>query len=341
LSILDHCKHQFAIHGLAVDLGCEAPWLNIAINKALGDFDVNEFPEGFQPSIGLVRAYEQSVVLRHLSPTATPVAVTGSTIELYEEGERFWLIDDRWGLAEVNLLKGQWQSWILPQATLGADEIVQNAIVWPLAQLLRMKGLSLVPGTAVSRDGWSMLILSPFNIEPELTALVRSGYKIIGQQWTALREEDGRVAMLHMPGEVQRLPAPQLKNTSHIEQTSLWLDLTRENLGSSQNHAFCDAVAVVSTGRRPMPAMRQINRSTALATLRQAWPIVELHPQRRQSQIPVKLAAQCRCYETQLSRRPEDFLKLLDQIRYTSGVTIKVPQVTVADALKKKPRVPA
>src|SRR5262249_54224378 len=162
-----------------------------------------------------------------------------SSMELYEEGERFWLIDDRWGLTEMNLLKGQFHSWILPHPSIEPGAVVQDAVIWPLAQLLRVKGLSLAPAMSIVRDGWGMLILSHFNIEPELSLLVRNGYKVIGQQWTALREEDGRVAMLQMPGEVQRLPAPQLRAGS-IEQTSAWIDLTAETPGCAQNHAFCD-----------------------------------------------------------------------------------------------------
>jgi hypothetical protein len=337
--ILNSCTHQFAVHGLAVSLSCDAPLLNIPIHNALGEFAVSEFPEGFMPTVGLVRPYEQSVVMRHLSPTATPVAATGS-IELYEEGERFWLIDDRWGLAELNMLKGQFQSWILPRPNVEPAQIVQDAILWPLAQLLRGKGLTLVPAMSVTRDGWGMLILSPFNIEPELTAMARSSYKIVGQQWTALREEDDRVAMLQMPGAVHRLPMPQLK-AGTIEQTSLSVDLTTENLGCGQNHAFCDTVAIVAPGRRPTPAMRQINRSNSLSALRQAWPIVELHPQRKHGQIPLKLANQCRLFETQMSRTPEDFLQLLDQIRYQHQRPINVPQVQVMVDAKLKKQVPA
>ncbi len=227
MNLLDSCKHQLAVHGLAVELACDVPALNIPIHKALGEFAVAEFPDGFTPAVGILRAYEESVVLRHLSPTAKPVAAMGSTMELYEEDERFWLIDDRWGLTEMNLLKGQFQSWILPRPAIDPEMIVQDAVLWPLAQLLRGKGLSLVPGISVARDGWGMLIISPFNMEPELTAMVRSGYKIVGQQWTAMREEDEHVAMLQMPGEVQRLPGPQLKAGS-IEQHSSWVDLTAE-----------------------------------------------------------------------------------------------------------------
>lgn len=324
MRVLPSCKHQFSIHGLAVDVACEVPVLNIGIDKALGEFTVENWPDGFTPATGSIQPYEQNVVLRHLSPSAIPLATPDGMMEIYEEGERFWLIDDRWGLTEMNLLKGHWQSWILPHPTLPANQIIQQAVLWPLSQVLRTKGLNLVPAISIARDGWSMLICSPINIEPELSAMVRAGYRVIGQQWTALREEDDRVAMLHMPGELQHVSAPQLKAGATIESISEWIDINAEIPGSIQNHAFCDAVAIIASGRRPLPAMRQINRSGALASLRGGWPIIELHPQRRHSSIPARLATQCRCYETQLSRRPEDFLKLLDQMRYGRAAPSKV-----------------
>src|SRR5438874_1059805 len=135
---LDSCNHQFAIHGLAVDLTCQVPVLNLPIDALLGEFTVGEFPESFTPATGFIRPYDQSVVLRHLSPTATPVPAPGG-MELYEHAERFWLIDDRWGLAEMNVLKGQWQSWILPDPTIDASGVVESALLWPLSQLLRLK----------------------------------------------------------------------------------------------------------------------------------------------------------------------------------------------------------
>jgi hypothetical protein len=313
------------------------PTLNIGIDAALGEFTVEDWPDGFSPITGSIQPYDQNVVLRHLSPTATPLPDTDSTMEIYEEGERFWIIDDRWGLAEMNLLKGQWQSWILPQPAMPANQIVQQAVLWPLSQVMRAKGLHLVPAISIARDGWSMLICSPINIEPELSAMVRAGYRVIGQQWTALREEDDHIAMLHLPGELQRISAPQIKAGAAVESSHEWLDINSEVPGSVQNHAFCDAVAIISSGRRPLPAMRQINRSAALISLRQAWPITELHPQRRHSPIPGKLANQCRCYETQLSRRPEDFLKLLDQMRYGRTTPPKVEVTIDAKHPRKQP----
>ena len=114
MGILASCKHQFSVHGLVVSVACKVPTLNIGIDAALGEFTVDDWPDGFSPIAGSIQPYDQNVVLRHLSPTATALPTADSAMEIYEEGERFWIIDDRWGLAEMNLLKGQWQSWILP-----------------------------------------------------------------------------------------------------------------------------------------------------------------------------------------------------------------------------------
>src|SRR5581483_10770081 len=108
----------------------------------------------------------------------------------------------RWGLSELNLLKGQFRSWVLPHPSIEPYRVFEMAVLWPLAQLLRAKGLHLLPGISVARSGWGMLLISPFSIELELSALVRAGFKVIGQHWTILREEDNRVAMLHLPGQI-------------------------------------------------------------------------------------------------------------------------------------------
>ncbi len=53
----------------------------------------------------------------------------------------------------------------------------------------------------------------------------------------------------------------------------------------------------------------------ALNTLRRAWPLPELHPNRRQGQLPAKLARHCRCAEAHLSRDPRDLVTILDSLR--------------------------
>ena len=322
------------MHGLVVDLDCDVPPLNVPIFSALGEFTVADWPDGFSPTTGTIRPYDETVVLRHLSPNA--VAISDGNMELYQDGERFWLIDDRWGLCEMNLLKSHWQSWILPQPGLEPMYIVEQAVLWPMAQLLRLKGLHLMPAVSVARENFGVLMICPFNMEPELSELVRSGFRTIGQRWTALREEDGRIAMLRMPGKLQRIAAPCLRSGGSDER-NMWVDLSEEVSGSVQHHAFCDAVVMVEPGRRPLPRMKPLHRSNALSSVRQAWPIMELHPQRRHGQLPAKMAQQCRCFSSQLSRRPHDLRYLLDQMQYgKSGAPAKL-RVTVERHLRQVP----
>jgi hypothetical protein len=309
---------------------CAVPTVSAQARRLLEPFAVSGWPDTFGATVGTIRHYDQNEVLRHLSPGARRVAQAGSPtaemMELYEDGERFWVVDERWGMAEVNLLKGQWRSWLLPRPQLDAVRCCELAVLWPVAQLLRAKGLYLLPAVSAVRDGWSVLILSPFGMEPELTALIRAGYRIIGQRWTAVREEDGRLALLHVPGQVERPVGPRLRSTlapapaggdARGPDDAGWVDLTAEYPGSWQNHAFCDAVLVIEPGRRPAAQTREAaDPSAALSALRTAWPMVELMPQRRYGQLALKLAQNCRCCEVQLSRNPKDLLTLLNALRY-------------------------
>jgi hypothetical protein len=322
---------RFALHGPLLEIDCDVPTVSEEVRRVLSPFEVSDWPEGFGSLAGCVRAYDGAQVVRHVSPTARPVPAQRSLdlAELYEDGERFWLVDERWGMVEINFLKGSWRSWVLPQPRLDAVRVAEMAVLWPAAQLLRPRGLYLLPAASAVRNGWAFLLLCPFGLEPELTALVRAGYKIIGQRWTAVREEEGRLALLHLPGRIERatLPRPRLAPghltpaTSSDPSDAQWTDLNQQFIGSAQNHAFCDAVLVADPGRRARAALVQLDPSDALHLLRQSWPIVELHPHRRHSPLPMKLSQQCRCAEVQLSRSPGEMLQLLEGFRYGAQAT--------------------
>lgn len=329
---------RFSVHGLAVELSCGVSGLLPELGHFLHAFEESEWPNGFTPVSGYVHPFEMDSVQHHVSATATPFAGTRDLMELYQEGDRFWLIDDRWGMAELNLLKARWRSWVLPRPRTDAMRCAEMAVLWPMAQLLRSRGMHLLPAVSVARDGWGALIICPFGIEPELTAMVRSGYRVIGQRWTALREEDGRIAMLHVPGSVERNTAPRLRAAStgagSAALQSQRIDVTAEFPGSHQNHAFCDAVFVTDAVRRPVAAAQHLSQLDAANMLRHAWPIVDLTPQRRGHQIAPRLAQQCRCGELQLSRHPHDLLRLLDEFRAgrraPAAPPVTVPPVTVS-----------
>jgi len=70
-----------------------------------------------------------------------------SDCSTYEEDERFWLVDDR-GHRWMNLLKAPGEAGSA-QPQLDTVRCVQISILWPMAQLLRARGLYLVPAAAV------------------------------------------------------------------------------------------------------------------------------------------------------------------------------------------------
>src|SRR4051812_13592284 len=262
---------KYSLHGCSLEVMCDVPALFPQIDHVLGEFAVPAFPEGFFPAAGFVRRYCEKDVLRRLSPTARRVPGTGELLELYEDGERFWLVDDRWGIAEVNLLKAQWRSWVLPNATLDPVRCAQMCILWPMAQLLRARGLSLMPATSIALGGRGMMILSPFGLEPELGALIRGGYRVVGQSWTAVREDEGKIELLNVPGHVERPVPPGLRLASG-DPAPTWVDLMSMNPGAERRHAFCEAIFVVEPGRRPMAGVRPVDPAKSLHLLRSSWP---------------------------------------------------------------------
>lgn len=327
---------------MIVDILCEVPAMNRAIHSVVGEFAIDDWPDGFTPTTGVIRPYHAETVMRHLSPKARALGESEGLRDIYQEGVRFWLIDDRWGIVELNLLKNHFHAWVLPDTKLDMNRIIQDAVIWPMAQLLRGKGLHLVPAVSVSRDGWGMLVISQTNLEPELDALIHSGFRVVGQQWTALRMDGDRIEMLHMPGLIEHLPPPQLKAGVQIEQTKTWIDITQMMAGSSQHHSYCDAVLITESGRRALPSIRPVNRSQAVATLKQHWPIVELHPLPKSSALAAKLATDCKVFTATLSRNPSDLLKQLDVLRYGRNLpTIHPPKVHVQVAPTKQRQIPA
>jgi len=313
---------RFAVHGLAVELVCDLSWMQGQIDHWLSPFQADVLPDGISCTNGQIRTYDPTEVMRHLSPSAVPVATPGQLLELYQEGERFWLVDDRWGLCEINVLKSSWRSWILPRPTLDPVRVAEMAILWPIAQLLRPKGLFLLPAVAAARGGFGILMLSPLNMEGELRALIHAGYNVVGQRWVAVREEGGKIELLHVPGETERDSSPRLRD-NNLGRASRWVDLEGEFCGITQGHAYCNAVLVIEPGRRPAAHVTEVAAQRAADAIRRAWPITELHPFRKHGQLPIKLSQMCRSWQAQLSRQPEDLLVLLDSIRSTTGGLVK------------------
>jgi hypothetical protein len=314
--------YRLLLHGLPANVRCNVAAVNDAVRSSLREFIVDAFPPAVgAPTEGAIRPYDKDEVMRYLSPDAERIAnVPRETAELYRQDERVWMIDDRWGLTEINLLKSQWRSWVLPDTTAPVDRLIEMLLLWPLGQLLRPRGLDLIPSVTVTRGGnnasgqWGVMLLSPFGIEPELTHLLRCGFRLTGQRWTALRDDgDGVIQTLHMPGKVERLASGPRAPTSAASPD--WVDLEGEFVGCVATRATCDTVVLVEPGRRPTSHLREIPPAGALAAIRRAWPIAELLPHRVHGQMPAKLARRCRVYAVRLSRRPADLLDLLEAAR--------------------------
>jgi hypothetical protein len=306
----DYFSGRFSVHGHAVELTSHCPRYAPDLQHLLAPFAESDWPEGFAATSGTLHPYDQADVLRHLSPTAKLVESAMGWMELYEDGERFWLVDDRWGICEINILKSQWRSWILPEPQIDSFQCAETSVLWPMAQLLRHKGLHLAPAASVAFDGWSGLLISRGSIDRELEALAEAGFSVIGQRWTAMREEDGRVSILHVPGRVEHTPDRRRFASEH-DAIPRWINLHEQHPESFQHHAFCDAVLMIEPGRRPRGKMSEASPVNAIHALRRCWPIVELHPTRRTGAFSAKMAQCCRCYEIQLSRDPKDLVHML------------------------------
>ena len=316
---------RFAMHGCAVGVSSAVQALAPQIEHVFGDFRVKQWPPRVVPVTGTIWPYEQSHVLKHLSPGARRVATHCEMLELYEDEERFWLVDDRWGIAEINLLKGQWRSWVLPKPAIDSTRVAEMAILWPMAQLLRARGVYLLPAASVAFAGRAFLLISPLGIEPELTTLIRGGYRIIGQSWTALREQDGRVELLNFPGQVER-PIPPGMRLAGGEASPTSIDLMREFAGTEQHQGWCDAVLIATFGRRASASALPLDRAAAGQVLRASWPIFELHPSRRHGQLPARLAQKVPCYQLTLSREPRDLLGILATLPTPLRESVPRPQ---------------
>jgi hypothetical protein len=188
------------LHGTAVAVESHVKALSPAIEHAMGEFRVKNWREGVVPISGTIWPYDQSHVLRYMSPTARRIASQSDLLELYEEDERFWLVDDRWGIAEMNLLKGTWRSWILPNPQLDTVRCVQMSMLWPMAQLLRARSVQVL------RTAWPIFELHPNRRHGQLPA--RLAQKVPTYQLHLSREPRDLLKMLAaLPIPAASIPA--------------------------------------------------------------------------------------------------------------------------------------
>jgi hypothetical protein len=353
---LDDGHFSLSLYGASATLDCHVPRLHGRLDWLLGEFrnpDVSAGGRQAKPNsvAGSIAPFDLELATQRAPSVLRRWEHRGDElVTLFQDGEHFWMLDERWGLCQMDLLRGAWRSWVLPRARVHPMRGAELAALWPLAQLLRGRGVHLVPAASVARGNWGALLLCPYPIERELTLLVRHGYRLIGQRWTAIVERGGRPVLLHMPGWVERpdhrgrrvgAESPAGRRALG-RRRSAWLgrmrpmgpagrigmpeevecvDLTGSDCLSDghtadwQAAAPCDAVVIVHSGRLTEASCSDLRPSDAAAEIRRAWPIPDLHPTRVASPLPLRLAATSQCARLQLGRNPAGLVRLLDDLR--------------------------
>src|SRR4051812_17319524 len=65
--------HRLALHGLAVSVSCGVEEIAPEIQRHLGEFIADDWPDGFLPVKGSIRRFEEIDVLEHVSSDARAI----------------------------------------------------------------------------------------------------------------------------------------------------------------------------------------------------------------------------------------------------------------------------
>ena len=218
------------IYGSRVSIECEVPPMQLQADLMLGLFSepasavaVGDGPAPSRPCRGRILRFDRLSLLRRISAQAKRVGQTADFAEIYRDDERVWIVDERWGVSEIDVLRGQWTSWVLPNPKIDPLHCFEQTYLWPMSQLLAPRGLHLIPAASIEKDGIGRLILSPYGLEQELFAFRRDGYRIVGQRWTAVRRQGDSLYLMHMPGRLERTPSRRLRRD--YSNRADWRDL--------------------------------------------------------------------------------------------------------------------
>lgn len=316
---------RFTLHGHAVSLLIEAPGLARVANAHLERLITPDAPPTIPTIDGAVLQYRETDVLRHVSRDAVAV-VEGDPhyhplLEMFRsrDGGRWWLVDERWGLCEIDLVGRQWRSFVLPEPSVDPVNLFEAAVWWPVAQLLRGVGLPLIPAASFGHNGRGVLILSRASLGPELLALPQHGIGIVGQRWTALREEpDGRVSLLAVPGLTStRQPNRPLSIAS--DSLDDWFNASTL---LAANQVRCDLILIAEPMRRARAAAFPLTTAEALRQVKLAWPIPPVGSAGVLNPLPARLARGRSVHRVQLGRDGNDLARLLLGSRPTTTVAV-------------------
>jgi hypothetical protein len=257
--VVGSASNRYSVHGIPVSVDADVPWL------AAGD---GELPYAFLGT----KVARLIVTQSQVSSGGTSRARWCVTFPLARRGCRATRTSssctrtasgsgsstNAGGIVEVNLLRSHWRAWVLDAPPVRPDECVDAAVLWPLAQLMRSRGVHVVPAMSVSLGQRAALIVSPYELGAELSVMLDAGYRVVGQRWTALREEqDGRVSVIQMPGWVRRVhPKDMGLVNDHVDRVrpnaavETYHDFMVERPASCQCRSTLATVVVVEPGRR-------------------------------------------------------------------------------------------
>lgn len=293
------------LFGHCVEIASREPAATSLIQAMLVDRD--PVASTTAPAIrGLIYPFDSALVARSVRRSSNRVPTRDPLQEIYADNERLWLIDERWGVTEVNLLKRLWRSWVRPN--VDPSVMLDHAICWPMAQLLERRGTSLIPAVSLVRDGWGVLVLSPYDLTAELSRLTHAGYRVMGARWTAVHTSVAGVT-LHRGPEAW---SAGVASPGTLTVGDPWF-------GCRAASSACDCVMIVQPTRRDRVAARSVGAATAHASLQNGWPMYSGRRHAEFTQTLSRLVDRAHIVEAHLARNPNDLLDLLMAARYPLG----------------------
>ncbi len=303
------------VHGHRVSLMIEPGELRRVADRLLPSLTVDRSAAPLSdapPLDGVIREFREPDVLRCVSRDAVAVNEQDPAyhplLELFRtpDGSRWWIVDERWGLCEVDLVRRIWRGFVLPEPAIDPVRLFEQCVWWPIAQLLRSSLVHLVPAVSVGRSGNGVLMLAPFELSSELRHMTGRGIAAIGQRWTAIRKStDGRPELLPLPGLTPEATA--VRPLQLAGQTGAWTDLAPP----VEQSATCRLILVIDPVRRGETTNTPLSPAEAHRALREAWPISPIGPSATTTTLPAELAKATTVHRVRLGRDPTRLADLL------------------------------
>src|SRR5579872_3018323 len=111
-------KYDFSLHGAAIRLANSCGTLDEQIRFFLHPFVTTRRTAQLNELHGEICPFDVADVTHSLSQAAGSERRSDDLVEIYSLAEKHWIVDDRWGVCEIDQLKRRWRCWILPNPSL-------------------------------------------------------------------------------------------------------------------------------------------------------------------------------------------------------------------------------